>query len=46
MRLMEEAQDAVAALTGIKTQFMENGWTEIGAEQAVLVMLQQSGMKK
>ena len=45
MRLMEESQNAVAALTGMKTQFIENGWSEIGAEQAVIAMLQQSNMK-
>lgn len=42
LELMEQAQDATAVLTGIKKQFMENGWSEIGAEQAVVALLQQN----
>ena len=42
MQLMEEAKDAAATLTGIKQQFIDNGWSEVGAEQAVIVLLQQN----
>jgi hypothetical protein len=42
LQLMEQAKDAVAVLTGIKAQFIENGWSDVGAEQAVIVLLQQN----
>lgn len=45
MRAIEESQNAVAALTGMKKQFIESGWSEIGAEQAVIAMIQQNESK-
>lgn len=42
LRLQEQARDAVAALTGIKQQFVEAGWTNRGAEQMTHAMLLSS----
>jgi hypothetical protein len=40
---MEKAKDAVAALTGIKKQFTDNGWSEPAAEQMVFGLVFHGG---
>lgn len=44
LQLMEQSQNAVAVFTGIRQQFIDAGWTSVGAERMVHEMLrQQSG---
>lgn len=39
---IEESAKAVAALTGIRSQFIEAGWSEVNAELAVIEMIRLS----
>jgi len=36
--IVEMARDIVAAMTGVKQQFVEAGWSEEAAEQMVVTM--------
>ena len=39
MKTLDESARAVAALTGVRQQFIDAGWTPEHAEEAVLIML-------
>jgi hypothetical protein len=39
MKILDEAGAAVAALSGVKAQFIAAGWSEQGAEQMTIEML-------
>lgn len=39
MQILEESATAIAAFTGMKKQFIEAGWAEHNAEQAVIAMM-------
>lgn len=40
--MMDATADVVGALTGMKRQFIEQGWSELAAEQLVVGMMYQS----
>ena len=42
LRMMGEIKTVVAAVTGIKQQFVDAGWTAEGAEQMTLHLMKQS----
>lgn len=42
MQMLEGAQTAVAAITGIKAQFIAAGWTGPGAEQATVELMRSA----
>lgn len=44
--VMEQAKTAVSALTGIKQQFIDAGWSDSNAEQAVVAMLMANSSRK
>ncbi|WP_157096511.1 hypothetical protein [Microbacterium arborescens] len=43
MKALEDAAGAVATFTGIKKQFVDNGWSEPNAERMVIEMFRASG---
>jgi hypothetical protein len=43
MATVEAVELYSATLTGLRTQFINQGWSDEGAEKAVLIMLQQAG---
>lgn len=40
---VDKASDALAALTGLKRQLVEDGWDERNAEQMIIVMVHGGG---
>lgn len=42
MRIMDDAATAVAAMSGIKAQFVAAGWSEQGAEQMTIEMMRNA----
>lgn len=45
MKIQDEVANAVAALTGIKAQFIAAGWTPEGAEQMTHELYKQGASK-
>ncbi|MFC5930915.1 hypothetical protein D6T64_12035 [Cryobacterium melibiosiphilum] len=43
MKVIDEAASPVAVMTGIKNQYVNAGWSNLGAEAMVLEMFTQSG---
>lgn len=43
LKAMEETRNAIAAITGMKQQLLDNGWSEPGAEQLVITLINQGG---
>ena len=42
LALVEQTADVVAAMSGVKAQYVEAGWSNRGAEEMVLEMLRFS----
>lgn len=43
MEAMEQGADFVSAMTGLKKMFVEQGWSERGAEGMVISILNKAG---
>ena len=43
LEAMEQARDAVAALNGLRQQFIDAGWDEHNAEHMVIAIVHQGG---
>ena len=46
LKAMEETRHAIDAITGMKQQLLDNGWSEPGAEQLVITLINQGGTKE
>lgn len=42
---MENMETAIASLTGLKAKFVQAGWSERGAEEAVVALLNKARSK-